>query len=92
MARQQEETMHVSTGNWYFTILLSAIPVVNIIMAIVWVCGGKTPSKRHYGAALLIFHIILLVLTFISLVSFGPQTLKAVENINAWLHKVLGAA
>jgi hypothetical protein len=45
----------VSIGNWIITIILLAIPLVNIIMLIVWAISGSThPSKRSYAQASLI--------------------------------------
>ena len=49
--------------NWIAVFILSAIPVVNLIMLLIWAISSKTnPSKRSYAQAMLIFSVILAVL------------------------------
>ena len=57
----------VTTGNWFFTILIMAIPIVNFIMLCVWAFGDNTnPSKATWARANLLWIpvSILLVLLF----------------------------
>lgn len=56
----------VSMGDWILTIILMAIPVVNIIMLFVWGFGSSTPlSKKNFAKAQLIFMAIGIVLMII---------------------------
>ncbi len=71
----------VSVGNWVGTIILSAIPIVNIIMLIVWLTSKKIPkSKKNWAIATIIFILIgLLVYVIFALflltsVVFLPKT------------------
>ena len=53
----------VSIGDWVITIILTAIPFVNIIMLLVWAFGGGTPeSKSNWAKASLIFYLISIIL------------------------------
>ncbi len=52
----------VSVGNWFVTILLMAIPIVNIILLFVWAFGRDTPeSKANLVKASLIWFAIAIV-------------------------------
>ena len=67
-----ENTNHVSTKDWIITILISAIPVVNIIMLFIWGFGGNTnPSKANWAKAALIWMAIAIVLNIIGFITFG---------------------
>ncbi|MEF3309307.1 hypothetical protein PV433_10360 [Paenibacillus sp. GYB004] len=59
----------VSFKDWMITILLMAIPIVNIVMLFVWGFGGNTnPSKANYAKAALIWvaiGIVLYVVVFV---------------------------
>jgi hypothetical protein len=50
----------LSIGDWIITLIILAIPIVNIIMLIVWAVSGSThPSKKSYAqASLIIFGAI----------------------------------
>ncbi|WP_435921975.1 hypothetical protein [Paenibacillus sp. DYY-L-2] len=53
----------VSLKDWMITILLMAIPVVNLIMLFVWAFGGGTnPSKSNFAKASLIWALIGIVI------------------------------
>jgi len=46
----------VSVGEWMLTLLISAIPVVNLVMLFVWAFGANTkPSKANWAKASLIW-------------------------------------
>lgn len=53
----------ISIGDWFITILLVAIPVVNIIMLIIWSFGAiANPSKANWAKATLIWMVIGIIL------------------------------
>ncbi|MGL5226926.1 MAG: hypothetical protein ACRC77_01935 [Bacteroidales bacterium] len=54
----------ISIGDWFITIILLAIPLVNFIMLLVWAFGGGTnPNKANFAKATLIVYLIMLVLS-----------------------------
>ena len=53
----------VSFGDWMLTMLICAIPLVNIIMLFVWGFGSSTnPSKANWAKASLLWVVIGVVL------------------------------
>lgn len=68
---------NMSIGGWFGTFILESIPILNLIMYIVWACGGTTkPSLRKYGIARLIFWpVVILVIVLISLAVGGIDRL-----------------
>jgi ABC-type Na+ efflux pump permease subunit len=56
-------TQDVSVGEWIVTILITAIPLVGLIMLFVWAFGdGAQPSKKNWAIATLIWYAIMIVL------------------------------
>jgi len=59
---QNSNQLNVSVGNWFVTILLMAIPIVNIILLFVWAFGSNTPEcKANWAKASLIWFAIAIV-------------------------------
>ena len=68
----------VSIGDWIITLIISMIPLVNIIMLLVWAFGSSTnPSKANWAKAYLAFIAILIgfymVLFFVIGMNTTPQ-------------------
>ena len=58
----------MTMGQWLLTLLVLAIPVVNIVLLIVWATGHDVNrSKKTYCQATLIVSAIILVLYFLVL-------------------------
>jgi succinate dehydrogenase/fumarate reductase cytochrome b subunit len=66
----------ISIKDWMLTLLLMAIPLVNIIMLFVWAFGGgENPSKANYAKAALIWALIVIGLYVIfGVVIFGVMS------------------
>ena len=63
MENQTNQYKPVSLGEWMLTILLTAIPIVNIIMLFVWGFSKSTqPSKANWAKASLIWLAIVIVI------------------------------
>ena len=71
----------VSVWNWIGTLLLSAIPVVNIITMIVLIVRARTRTRRNFAIAALALEVFFLLLFAAALVFFG-------EEIITWLQTV----
>ncbi|HLP47435.1 MAG TPA: hypothetical protein VK186_26710 [Candidatus Deferrimicrobium sp.] len=66
MNDQTTQFNHVTVGQWMVTILITMIPLVNIIMLFVWGFGSNTnPSKANWAKATLIWFVIVIVLYFL---------------------------
>lgn len=60
----------ISLGEWIWTLILSAIPIVNFIMLLVWsFSSGTNRSKKNYARATLILSIIGIIFYVIFLVA-----------------------
>ncbi len=57
------EQQPVTLGNWMLTLLIMAIPLVNLIMLLVWAFSGSTPvSKANWAKATLLWMLIMIVI------------------------------
>lgn len=62
----------ISVGEWMTTLLIMAIPLVNIIMLFVWAFSGNINlSKANWAKASLIWSLIIIVFYAIILLIFG---------------------
>lgn len=67
----------VSFKEWMITILLMAIPIVNIVMLFVWGFSGNTNrSKANYAKAALVWIGIGIVLYILMIIIFGAAFLS----------------
>ena len=71
----------VSVWNWIGTLLLAAIPVVNLITMIVLIIKARTRTRRNFAIAALALEVFFLLLFAAGLVFFG-------EEIISWLQTV----
>ncbi len=68
----------ITIGNWFVTILLLGIPIVNIIMLLVWAFSGDySKTKSNFAKAYLIWFLIGIVLSGIFLAIFGSILLSS---------------
>ena len=72
----------VSVGGWMGTVLLSAIPVVNVILWLIWAFSAKRASRRTYAAAMLLLTLIFLLLAAAGIYFFGDKIYEWTKNIN----------
>lgn len=63
----------VSVWNWMGTLVLAAIPGVNIIAMILFIIFAKAPSKRSYAIAFLLLTLILMLLGCAALIVFAHE-------------------
>lgn len=68
----QETEVPMTLGDWMITLLLLAIPVVNLILLFVWGFGSNTKkSKANFCRATLIYMAIAIVLWILLIVVIG---------------------
>lgn len=72
MARTKKSTK-ISTLNWMGTLLLCAIPGVNLIAIICFMIFAKSPSKRSFATAMLIWTLAMLVAVVVLLAVFPTE-------------------
>lgn len=87
------DTSVMSVKDWVITLIITAIPMVGIVMLFVWAFGSDTNlNKRNWSKAALIIAAIVAVLYFVIFVVFMSlifsggseisQGLKELENMN----------
>ena len=81
----------VSVGGWLGTLLLSAIPLVNLVLWIVWAFAAKRPSRRNFAVALLILTAISLALSLAAVSLYGSQILEWARSIDPELFTPIAA-
>lgn len=65
LSKEYRKANEVSVGNWLLTFLLILIPGINVIMVCVWSFSKNViPSKRNFGAALVISSFVFYSLLF----------------------------
>jgi len=70
MANYEDSPM--STGAWFFTLFVLAIPLLNVIMYIVWACGVGNQSRVTYCRASILW-VVLFLIIYIVLSALGVE-------------------
>ncbi len=67
----------MSVGEWMLTLLITFIPIVNIIMLLVWGFGSTTPpNKANWAKAMLAWIAIMIVFYVVMIFVFGAAVLS----------------
>ncbi len=61
----------LSVGGWIGTLILLAIPIVNIIMIFVWAFGKGNIGRKNYAIASLILFLIMIVIYIVLALVYG---------------------
>ncbi|HHS50800.1 MAG TPA: hypothetical protein ENN07_06760 [candidate division Zixibacteria bacterium] len=70
----------VTVGDWIVTLLLMAIPIVNLILLFVWAFGSNTPiSKANWAKATLIWMAIVFAIYILIFLVAGAGILAALN-------------
>ena len=70
----------VSIGDWILTLILTSIPIVNIVMLCIWAFGGdNTPvSKKNWAKATLITAAVSIGIVFIMFLFTGSLFIRLI--------------
>ena len=72
----------MSVGDWFVTLLILAIPIVNIIMYLVWAfSSGVNLNKKNFCRATLIWMAIGIVIYIVLVVALGLMMPTEVEGL-----------
>lgn len=76
MAKAATRSETVSVGDWLITLLIGAIPLVNLVMLCVWAFGGGAPpSKANFAKATLLWLVLTVLLSVLFYVVLGVSVL-----------------
>lgn len=74
---QQKKFDVVTTGDWFVTLLIVAIPIIGFIMLFVWAfSGGTNPSKANWAKAALIWLLVIIAIYALIAIVFGAALLS----------------
>jgi len=69
---QQKKFDAVTTGDWFVTLFILAIPIIGFIMLFVWAfSGGTNPSKANWAKALLLWLVVIIAIYLFIILVFG---------------------
>jgi hypothetical protein len=78
MEIENENVPVVSTRDWVLTYLITAIPLVGLVMLFVWAFGSETNSnKANWAKAALIWTAIVIGIYIVFAMAFGAAILAA---------------
>ena len=67
----------MSVGSWLITLLILAIPCVNIVIYFIWAFGNGNENRKNFCRAGLIFMLIAVVLSVLLSSMFGAALFMA---------------
>lgn len=71
----------MSVKDWVITLIISAIPLVGIIMVFVWAFGsGQNPNKSNWAKGALIMAAIFIALYILFFLLFGAALLSSLSG------------
>lgn len=75
----------VKVTEWMLTMVISGIPIINIIMLFVWAFGSRVPtSKRNWARAILIFGAITVTLYIVAFILFMVLAGRSHSTAEVW--------
>ena len=78
MEIENENVPVISTGEWVLTYLITAIPVVGLVLLFVWAFGRETnPNKANWAKAGLIWTAIIIGIYIVFAMAFGAAILAS---------------
>ena len=72
----------VSVMGWIGTLILSAIPALNLVMWIIWAFCAKRPSRRTFAIACLILTLLCAALVALAITLFGQEILEWARQLD----------
>ena len=82
MRNKNKNYKPVSVGGWLGTILLSAIPGINLIFWIIWAFAAKKPSRRSFSIAMLILTLLFAALAAAAIFLWGTEILEWARSLD----------
>lgn len=71
----------ISVLNWMGTLLLCAVPGVNLVAIVCFMIFAKSPSKKAFATAMLIWMLIALVAAVVLLAVFPTEAGKLAASL-----------
>jgi hypothetical protein len=81
-----KNSVPVSVGSWMFMLLVTALPLIGLIMVIVWAFTGENETRKNYFRAILAW-IAVAVVAGVVLALVLPKSPHIQKQIQGWTHK-----
>ena len=79
-----KKTPRISVLNWMGTLFLCAIPGVNLLYLLLTIIFAKTPSKKNFAWALLLWTVLLCAAASALLLIFPEQSAELANWLRAY--------
>ncbi len=77
----QQTAAIVGLGDWFVSILVTSIPIVNIIILLVWAfSSGTNPNKANWAKAMLLWALVGIVVVALILAVVGTALFHALNT------------
>ena len=83
--KKHRKNNKVTIGGWMGTLIISAIPVVNLVMWFVWAFKARKPSRRTFSVACLILTAIFVLLAAVSIALWGKEIVEWARQLSPTL-------
>jgi hypothetical protein len=78
MVNEHADTRPMTVGDWMLTLLMLAIPIVNLIMYLVWALSGSgNLNRRNFCRASIYWFLIILGIYVLFLALVGLDSVAA---------------
>ncbi len=81
MSKESRGVRRVSFLNWFFTLILSAIPGVNILFFIITIAAAHNASKKSFAVAALVLSLLVLIAACALVFFFGDAFVRWAEEL-----------
>ncbi len=81
MSKESRGVRKVSFINWFFTLILSVLPGVNILFFIITIAAARSASKKSFAVAALVLSLLLLIAASAAVFFFGDEFVRWAENL-----------
>ena len=73
---------YISVGSWMLMMLITAIPIVGVIMIFVWAFVGDNESRKNYFRAILMWFVVLFsMVIFLILLGTWPVLMQKMQSL-----------
>ena len=77
----EDDRNYISVGSWMLMMLVTAIPIIGLIMILVWAFTGENESRKNYYRAILLWVLIIIALIVgIVLLGASPAIMKYLHS------------
>ncbi len=81
MSKENRGVRRVSFLNWFFTLIVSAIPGVNILFFVITIATARNASKKSFAVAALVLSLLVLIAALAAVFFFGDEFVRWAENL-----------